>query len=784
MKYHFIGIGGIGMSALAHILLKRGAKVQGTDVAASYVTQRLQKVGAEVYAGHSADYLKTPCITIYSTAIKADHPEYKAAIDQKFPILHRSDLLAELMQGYRPLLVAGTHGKTTTSCLLTQVLDTANLNPTFALGGIALNFNSNGDQGSGEYFVAEADESDGTFLKYPSYGAIITNVEEDHLDYWKTGEALIEGFKQFAQKPSLLWWCADDPILSSLSLRGHSYGFSSKAHLQIKNWKQDGFKLIFTLAFQGKTYSDVELALIGKHNVANGAAVFGMALELGISETTIRRAFKTFKGVKRRLEKKGEKRAVSFYDDYAHHPTEIRTTLKGTRKAIGERRLVVAFQPHRYTRVRDCWKEFISAFDDADVVFMTDIWSAGEKPIEGITTEKLFEQIKSDNPFPVFYHPRAEYSAAIASYLRPHDVVLSIGAGDITEVCTEILQHDIKPFRLAVCQGGKSAEHEVALSSGKVLMSQMNPDYYTILPFTITKEGIWTREGKTKTLPEIVQELLTCDLAFPVFHGPFGEDGTLQGFFETLGLPYVGADYRSCAISMDKALTKHLAARHGVEVARFMEFSMHEWEQHPEETLHKILKEFTFPFYVKALHLGSTIGVHRIKNEQQIKEALEDIRRLDYSFLVEEEVQGRELEFGFIGNFDVAVADPAEVTRSEEVHTYENKYSATGMPSIPKAPMPLEVLARGKVIALKVYHAVGCTGLARIDFFLKSDGTWVLNEVNPMPGFTPTSVYPVIWKSEDVPMNEVIDRMIIAGLHRHRYYDRHLRPPAKPPVDL
>ncbi len=784
MKYHFIGIGGIGMSALARILLKRGAKVQGTDAATSYVTEGLQKAGAEVYAGHSADYLKTPCTTIYGTAIKADHPEYKAAIDQKFPVLHRSDLLAELMEGYRTLLVAGTHGKTTTSCLLTHVLDVAEMNPTFALGGIALNFYSNGDQGNGEYFVAEADESDGTFLKYPSYAAIITNVEEDHLDYWKTGQALIEGFKQFAKKPSLLWWCADDHILPTLSLHGHSYGFSKEAHLQITKWRQDGFKLVFDLAFQGKTYSNVELTLIGKHNVENGAAVFGMALELGIPEAAIREAFKTFKGVKRRLEKKGEKRAVSLYDDYAHHPTEIMTTLKGIRQAIGERRLVVAFQPHRFTRVRDCWKDFVKAFDDADVVFMTDIWSAGEKPIEGITTERLFQEIKASNPFPVFYHPRAEYSAAIASYLRPHDVVISVGAGDITEVCTEILTHEISPFRLAVCQGGKSAEHEVALRSAKVLTGEMNPDYYTIQLFTITKEGAWIKDGKTKTLPEVAQELLTCDLVFPVLHGPYGEDGMLQGFFETLGLPYVGADYRACALSMDKAWTKHIAARHGVEVARFIEFSMNDWEQRPEETLQKILKEFTFPFYVKAIHLGSTFGIHKVKNEQQIKEALENIRRLDYSFLVEEEVQGRELEFGFIGNFDAAVADPAEVTRSEEIHTYENKYSATGKPSIPKAPMPPEVLARGKEIAKTVYHAVGCMGLARIDFFLKPDGTWVLNEVNPMPGCTPTSVYPVIWKSEGVLMSEVVDRVIIAGLHRKRYHDRHLRPPAKPPVQL
>jgi UDP-N-acetylmuramate--alanine ligase len=783
-KYHFIGIGGIGMSALARILLKRGAKVQGSDPVSNYITEDLKKAGAEVFPQHSPAHLESPCTAIYGSAIKPEHPEYQAAVQQKFPLLHRSELLAQLMEGYKPLLVTGTHGKTTTSCLLTHVLHVAQLNPTFALGGVALNFYSNGEQGEGEYFIAEADESDGSFLQYPAFGAIITNIEEDHLDHWKTGTALIEGFRQFAaQVPSLLWWCADDPILRSLSLKGHGYGFSKGADLQITSWHQDGFKLVLDLSFKRKTYSNVELSLIGKHNVENAAAVFGMALELGISEADIREAFKTFKGVKRRLENKGEKRGVSFYDDYAHHPTEIITTLKGIRKAIGERRLVVAFQPHRYTRVRDCFKEFITAFEAADVVFMTDIWSAGEKSIEGITTDRLYQEIKAANPLPVFYHPRTEYSAAIAKFLRPHDVVITLGAGDITDVCKEILAHEISPYRLAVCQGGKSAEHEVALSSARVLMEEMNPDYYTVKPLTITKAGEWMIDGQIKELPAVVQELLKCDLVFPVFHGPFGEDGMLQGFFETLNLPYVGADFRSCAVTMDKAWTKHIVAQHNIEIARFQEFSIYDWEESPKEILQKIVEEFEFPFYVKAVHLGSTFGVYKVQNQQEVKEAIENIRHLDYRFLVEEQVVGRELEFGFIGNFTAAVSDPAEVIR-DEINTYENKYSKTGKPSVPKVELPPKVLAEGREIAKKVYHAVGCTGLARIDFFLKDDGTWVLNEVNPMPGCTPTSVYPIIWKAEGVSMRQVVDRVIIAGLHRKRYIDRRLRPPKQPPILL
>jgi UDP-N-acetylmuramate--alanine ligase len=211
---------------------------------------------------------------------------------------------------------------------------------------------------------------------------------------------------------------------------------------------------------------------------------------------------------------------------------------------------------------------------------------------------------------------------------------------------------------------------------------------------------------------------------------------------------------------------------------------MHEWEQAPGIVMETILSRFTFPFYVKAVHLGSTFGVFRVKTPQEVKTAIAEIRQLDYRFLVEEEVKGRELEFGLLGNFDVEVADPAEVVRAEEIHTYENKYSAKGLPSIPKVPLPPDILAKGKEAALAVYKAVGCTGFARIDFFLKEGGRWVLNEVNPIPGFTPTSVYPLIWQTEGLPLGALVEQIIIAGLHRFRYCHRRLRPPLKPPVQL
>jgi UDP-N-acetylmuramate--alanine ligase len=771
MKYHFIGIGGIGMSALARILRQKGAAVQGSDPVASYVTDDLNEVGIEIFSIHHEKNVQSASTVIYGSAIKPHHPEYSAAINQEVPLLHRSELLAQLMVGHDSLLVAGTHGKTTTSTLLAHVLMEAKLDPTFALGGIALNSLTNGRLGQGRFFVAEADESDGTFLNYQGFGGIITNIEEDHLDYWKTREALIEGFKDFAKKISThLWWCRDDAILAHLNLPGKSYGFSPDADLQIIRWSQKGWNLTFDL----KNHAGIEIPLIGKHNVLNAAAVFGLCLELGLSETVIRDAFKSFKGVKRRMELKGDSCGITILDDYAHHPTEIKTTLEGLRTAAGERRVIAVFQPHRYTRFKDCWNGFLDAFESADAVFVTDVYAAGETPIEGITSQRFIEELKQ----------RAVIVQDLQSFLRPHDVVVTLGAGDITYLGPEIAQWSIKPFQMVIIHGGKSAEHEVALLSSKMMTGAMNPDYYQIDKWTISKEGEWIHDNKKHSLPEVVSHLQTCDLVFPILHGPFGEDGMIQGFLETLGLPYVGCDFRSAAVTMDKAWTKRIAATHGVKIARFVEFSIQDWIKTPDTVRENILKEFQFPFYIKAIHLGSTFGVHRVKTVSQIDEAINHISKLDYGFLVEEEMKGREMEFGFIGDHIVDVSDAAEVIKSEDVHTYENKYLASGNPSIPKIPLPSAVLQQGRQIAETVYRAVGCSGLARIDFFLDPDGTWILNEVNPMPGFTPMSVYPAIWKAEGLTITEVADRVIIASLHRYRRQQKHLRPPEKPPASL
>ena len=433
---HFIGLGGIGMSALARILIQRGeVYVQGTDRSASPLLEQLGKEGALVQVGHDAAWIEKATTVIFSSDILEKNEELEKARQISLPLLHRSDLLDRLIQGKKPLLITGTHGKTTTSSLLAWVLFDAGLDPTFAIGGILSNLDTNGKAGKGPHFIAEADESDGSFLKTPAFGAIVTNLDNDHMNYWQSEENLAAAFSQFfaaVQSPEHLFWCKDDTRLDKLRPGGFSYGFSPDADLIIQSFDQNESGIRFDLLFQGKTYRQIALSLFGRHNALNGAAVFGLALQLQAPEEAVRKAFQSFSGAKRRLEFKGEVHKVKIYDDYGHHPVEIAATLKALKDSARERRLVAIFQPHRYTRVRDLFEDFLGCFADADVVVLTDIHSAGEAPIVGVTTAALYTRMKEALGTKLHFFPRQHLEAGVIEILRPLDIILTLGAGDVT----------------------------------------------------------------------------------------------------------------------------------------------------------------------------------------------------------------------------------------------------------------------------------------------------------------------------------------------------------------
>jgi UDP-N-acetylmuramate--alanine ligase len=787
--YHFIGIGGIGMSGLAKILLGRGKIVTGSDIAESYVTKALQMQGASVHIGHHEKHITESATVIFSSDIPKTNPELSAAEKYQCKLLHRSDLLLELMREHKVLAIAGTHGKTTTTALLTHVLKCASFDPAFAVGGMMLGLDVNASDGKGEYFVAEADESDGTFLKYNYHSAIITNIDTDHLAHYGTWEKLLEAFNEFACKSKnekQLFYCADDAVLKKMNFTGVSYGFTSGCDVQGKNFRQEGFSVFFDVEYEDKHYENIELNLLGKHNALNALAVFGQALSIGVPVAALRKAFISFPGVKRRMEKKGEECKVLVVDDYAHHPTEIKVTLKGLRQAVKERKIIAVYQPHRYSRMRFILKDFAAVFDDADHIVVTDLYAAGESPVEGVTTEKIIEEIKSSVKVAVQYIPRSELVQKLHGMVRPHDVVATLGAGDITKAAGELAallkKEKSQKYSVGVIYGGTSCEHEVSCSSVRNFINNLDKELYDIQLFQIGLDGHFRKAHTDLQLekddsdqilsPKLFSALMSCDLFIPVLHGPYGEDGTIQGFLETLKKPYVGCDVRSCALSMDKALMKAVALYHGISTAEFVAFDLLDWENGREKIIHDISSKLNYPVFAKPSHLGSSVGVTKAQDEKELIAAIERAFQYDTHVLVEQGIKGREIEFAIRGNFDVHMPDPGEVIANGKPQTYDSKYSEDGFTGEGKANLSREKMEEGKEIAEKVYRLASCQGLARIDFFLDDDQKYWFNEINPFPGFTPTSLYPKMIEAGQIKMSNLIDELIIFALARVRLQDK------------
>jgi UDP-N-acetylmuramate--alanine ligase len=784
---HFIGIGGIGMSALAKILLEQGKKVQGSDLSFNQQTEDLKNQGAEIFFGHHKEFVGGASCVVYSSAIQPSNPEFSRALSQKCKLFHRSELLDHLMKGTKPLLVTGMHGKTTATSLLAHILMEAKFDPSFVIGGIPLAYKTNGRHGKGEYFVAEADESDGSFLQTPGFGAIVTNIDKEHLDYWKSEEKIYEGFFQFfsqVKNKDLLFWCLDDPVLRKMQPSGTSYGFSEEAKLRVSRVEQEGFSSKFSIQFEGKFYENIELGLIGKYNALNAAAVFGMGLVLGIEENVLRKALKNFSGVARRMENFSEHRGVKFFDDYGHHPKEIQSTIKALKEAIGEKKLLVFFQPHRFSRTRDLYQEFGSAFDGADEAFITDIYSASESPIEGITSSLIVEEIKKRKSVKVHELPKEQFLSA-SKKISPLDVVLIIGAGDITHLGRKLAEEwkkEDKKYTVGVLFGGKSPEHEVSIVSAKNIASQLKRDLYDVKIFGLTKKGKWLFGDESFSLLEknyekedeeilpqkILQELLTCDICIPVFHGPCGEDGMFPAFLEAFDIPYVGCDYASSSLCMQKAWAKKIAMQHGVQVTPFVEVSSYEWQKERKTCIEKIEKTLTYPIFVKPVRLGSSIGIRKVTSREVLEEAINHALLFDVDLILEEGVVGQEVEFAVLGTDVVKVGIGGEVLTGGDFYDYDKKYGSHGMKTKIPANISEEAMEEGKKLAEKVYRLCGCSGLCRVDFFYNTKKEFLFNEANTFPGFTAISLYPQMMEAAGIKQTDLMDELIVSGFYYAR----------------
>jgi len=445
--YHFIGIGGIGMSGLAHLLLKAGFSVSGSDLKENRITEELKRLGAKIYSGHKAQNISGQSVVVYSSAIKEDNPEITQARSLGIPLLKRAEALALLMRNKTVITIAGSHGKTTTTSLVSYMLLEAGLCPTVAIGGILKNIDTNACLGSGEFFVAEADESDGSFLCYQPKYSIITNIDREHLDYYHSFENELNAFKDFlkrTQECGFCLACSDDLNLKKLFLdyrqRVVFFGLNEPADICAKNIELNGLTSDFDCFFRDKFISRFHLALGGRHNISNSLAVIGLGLELGIDLSFIRRTLEGYKGAGRRLEIKFKSDKYLVLDDYAHHPSEIRATLEAVANLRGMRKIVV-FQPHRYSRTQLLLNEFAECFEQADYLIITDIYAASEQPIEGVDAQGLLKRIKKYQPDKqVFYLAKEKITDFLLDFMRAGDLVVTLGAGDIVRVADALAE--------------------------------------------------------------------------------------------------------------------------------------------------------------------------------------------------------------------------------------------------------------------------------------------------------------------------------------------------------
>ncbi len=451
---HFVGIGGIGMSGIAEILHNLGHRVQGSDIAENANTERLRGLGIPVAIGHRAANLGEAGVVVVSSAIRPDNPEVEAAHGARVPVVRRAERLGELMRLKGARAIAGTHGKTTTTSLIAALLDAADLDPTVINGGIINAYGTNARSGAGDWMVVEADESDGTFVRLPASIAVVTNIDPEHMDFYGTFDAVRAAFQSFRENVPFYGFaalCIDHPVVQSMipkvsDRRITTYGMSAQADIRAVNIElgRDGARYDVVIADRrqgtSRTIEGVNLPMYGQHNVQNSLAAISVAEEMGLGDDVVRNAFAGFKGVKRRFTKTGEWNGVTVIDDYGHHPVEIAAVLRAARGATSGQ-VIAVVQPHRYTRVQSLFDEFCTCFNDADAVLVSDIYAAGEAPIEGISRDSLVAGLRTRghrNAQPL-KDPK-ELAGIVRDIAKPGDFVVCLGAGTITNRAASLPQ--------------------------------------------------------------------------------------------------------------------------------------------------------------------------------------------------------------------------------------------------------------------------------------------------------------------------------------------------------
>jgi len=434
------------MSAIAQILLRQGNRVSGSDLKENYNTDKLKTSGAEIFIGHRADNVTTADAVVYSSAVKPDNPELSAAIERHIPIFKRAQMLHELMKDNNSITIAGAHGKTTTTSMISCLLTHAGLKPTVATGGVVCTSGENAWLGDGKYFVAELDESDGSFLYFHPFMSVVTNIDYEHVDYYGNWQNILEAYKKFINQTQQAGWvfgCGDDKHIHGI-LKDYPYKKLEFGLLDTNDVYPQGIKLNnlcseFTCIYRGKKLGIISLNILGRHNISNALAAVCVGMELGIDFKIIADGLSQYRGVQRRFQIKHQINGITIVDDYGHHPTEIRATLEAA-KNVDHNRLVVVFQPHRYSRTKFLLEEFGKSFDRSDYLIITDIYAASEVPIAGVSAENIFEKVKASGHKETYYLKKENIIEHLLKSLLPKDLVIFLGAGDIGKMADELAE--------------------------------------------------------------------------------------------------------------------------------------------------------------------------------------------------------------------------------------------------------------------------------------------------------------------------------------------------------
>ncbi|MBQ9376803.1 MAG: UDP-N-acetylmuramate--L-alanine ligase [Schwartzia sp.] len=766
-KVHFIGVGGAGMSALARILLDKGYEVSGSDIKSSAVSRQLAERGARIFQGHAAENVGSAEAIVVSSAIGEDNPEVVAAKERGLRRLHRSDVNAALVNAVKGIAVAGAHGKTTTTSMIGLVLEHAGVDPTIVIGGqVDYLEDGNARLGRGEYLVSEADESDGSFLKLLPHIAVVTNIENDHMDHYGTMENIKKAFRRFLEnvdrESGYCVLCYDNDnvreIAKTLDRRIVSYAIDHPADYRAVNIEPHGTGIAFDVEKEGEILGRVELNIPGRHNVLDAMAAVITGLLCGLTVKEAAEGLAIFHGAKRRFETKGRAAGVWVVDDYAHHPTEIRATLRAARQT-NPKRLICVFQPHRYSRTQLLRDEFGGAFGDADLLVLTDIYSAGEAPLKGVNGATIFSAVEETTHQTAAYIASREHVAAyLESIVEEGDLVLTMGAGDIyrtgEELVTRLRAKEARTKRtgtqaenIVVVMGGPSSEAEVSRRSGAAILAALRAKGHTARGLEFSPNTFSADIDRLK--PTIV---------FNAMHGAYGEDGRMQAALELLGIPYTGSGVLASALTMDKVMIKNVFLAAGIPTPRSRSYRRFQRERGLEA---EIAGVFSLPVVVKAACQGSSIGVFIVTKAEELPTALDEAFRYDDEVLVEEYIEGTELTAAVWGSPEAAESMPViEITTESGRYDYASKYTVGASHHIIPARIDDETMARVREAAEKTFLVCGCRGVARMDIMLSKDGTPYVIDVNTMPGMTETSLVPDAARAMGVSFEEFCERLL------------------------